>query len=100
MLNVLLICSMGASTSILCEKIKTASIEENLEIKIWATPLSTANDETEKADIILLGPQIRYMKNKVIEMANGKPVEVIDMLAYGMMDAKAVLNIIKKNIVL
>ena len=65
MLNVLLICSMGASTAVLCEKIKDAAKQEGEEINIWATALSVAGDEIPKADVILLGPQIRYMLKKV-----------------------------------
>ena len=49
-----------------------------------------------KADLILLGPQIRYLQKRISEMAPGKPVEVIDMMAYGMMDGKKVYSDIKK----
>ena len=50
-----------------------------------------------KADIILLGPQVRYLKSRIEERAEGKPVEVIDMMAYGTMDGKKVYNDIKKH---
>ncbi|SJZ76681.1 PTS sugar transporter subunit IIB [Anaerorhabdus furcosa] len=96
MLNVLLICSMGASTGALCEKIKKAADQQNYDINIWATSLATANDEIEKSDIILLGPQIRYMLKKIVEAADGRPVEAIDMATYGMMDGEAVFNKVKE----
>lgn len=96
MLNVLLICSMGASTGALCDKIKKAADNENFEINIWATSLATANDEIEKSDVILLGPQIRYMLKKIIAVSEGRPVESIDMSMYGMMDGEAVFAKIKE----
>lgn len=96
MLKVLLICSMGASTAVLCEKIKAAAKEENVDLEIWATALSMSGDEIGKADLILLGPQVRYMKNKVSKEADGKPVEAIDMQTYGKLDGKKVFELIKE----
>ena len=55
-----------------------------------------AREHVGKADLILLGPQIRYLQKRISEMAPGKPVEVIDMMAYGMMDGKKVYSDIKK----
>ena len=40
-------------------------------------------------------PQIRFMLDKVRAAAKDKPVEAIDMMAYGMMDGAKVLQQIK-----
>ena len=96
MLNVLLICSMGASTAVLCEKIKEAARNEGDEIDIWATALSVSGDEIPKADVILLGPQVRYMLKKVQSEADGTPVQAIDMATYGRIDGQAVYQMIKE----
>ena len=63
---------------------------------IWAASEIKAREHVGKADIILLGPQIRYLKNRITAIAEGKPVEVIDMMAYGTMDGKKVYGDIKK----
>lgn len=48
------------------------------------------------ADMILLGPQVRYrLKEVQAELPNNK-VEVIDMKDYGMMNGKAVLDHVRK----
>lgn len=96
MLNVLLICSMGASTAVLCDKIKVAAEKDGFDMDISATAIVGSNDKVEKADIVLLGPQVRYMLKKVQEQTNGKPTESIDMLHYGMMDGDKVFEQIKK----
>ena len=96
MLNVLLICSMGASTAVLCEKIREAAKEEGEDINIWATALSVSGDEIPKSDVILLGPQIRYMLKKVQSEAEERPVRAIDMMTYGNLDGKAVYQMIKE----
>ena len=51
-----------------------------------------AKEHIPKADIILLGPQVRYLLQKIEEMAKGKPVMVIDLNSYGNLDGKKVLE--------
>lgn len=87
-MNVLLLCSQGMSTGMLCEKITQAAKEDGKELHIWAASEIKAREHVGKADLILLGPQIRYLQKRISEMAPGKPVEVIDMMAYGMMWVK------------
>ena len=44
-------------------------------------------------DVVLLGPQVRFQKSEIEEVAHGKmPVAVIDMKYYGQMDGPAVLD--------
>lgn len=45
-----------------------------------------------EADIVLLGPQVRYQKSQVESMAGDVPVAVIDMRDYGTMNGEAVLE--------
>lgn len=86
---------MGASTAVLCEKIRDAAKDEGEEIEIWATALSVAGEEIPKADVILLGPQIRYMQRKVQSEAGDTPVRAIDMTVYGQLDGKSVYQMVK-----
>lgn len=95
-MNVLLLCSQGMSTGMLCDRIAAAARAEGREINIWAASEIKAREHVGKADLILLGPQVRYLKGRISEMAEGKPVEVIDMMAYGTMDGKKVYADIKK----
>ncbi|MFR3786044.1 PTS sugar transporter subunit IIB [Agathobaculum desmolans] len=96
-MNVLLLCSQGMSTGMLCDRIAAAAKEDGCEMTVWAASEIKAREHVGKADIILLGPQVRYLKNRIAELAEGKPVEVIDMMAYGMMDGKKVYHDIKKR---
>ena len=95
-MNVLLLCSQGMSTGMLCDRIAAAAKEDGCEMTVWAASEIKAREHVDKADIILLGPQIRYLNARIEEMAAGKPVMVIDMMAYGMMDGKKVYGDIKK----
>jgi len=93
MKKILLVCSAGMSTSLLVTKMQEAAADQGEEAEIWAVAEADASTNWEKADVLLLGPQVRFLENKIKDMVGGKiPVAVIDMRAYGMMDGKAVFQ--------
>ncbi|MDQ0359583.1 PTS sugar transporter subunit IIB [Breznakia pachnodae] len=93
MTNILLVCSAGMSTSALVKKMQEAADEKGIETTIWAVGDAQSETELPKADVICLGPQVRYLEAKMKERVNNeKPVMVIDMASYGMMNGKKVLE--------
>lgn len=92
MKHILLVCNAGMSTSMLVAKMKKAAQESGREVCIEAKSLTEAKKQIQEADIILLGPQIRYEKANVQKMAGDIPVEAIDMTDYGMMNGRKVLE--------
>lgn len=91
MKQIILLCNQGMSTSALVKKMKEAATEENYQCNIAAYSIGMAEEVGEKADIILIGPQIRYKLKEVISLFPDKTVTIIDQLAYGMLDGKKVL---------
>lgn len=91
MRNIVLVCAAGMSTSLLVNKMRAAASEIGYQCEINAYPVAEAATVGKKADIVLLGPQVRYNLAKVKEQCPHCPVEAIDMTAYGMMDGKKVL---------
>ena len=70
---------------------KDAAKAEGYECDISAHSVSEAKNY-QSADMILLGPQVRYRLKEVQgELPNNK-VEVIDMKDYGMMNGESVLE--------
>lgn len=98
MRKIILLCAAGMSTSILVKKIEEAAAAQDYEIQISAHPVSEATRVATDADIVLLGPQVRFNLNTVQNQLPGKPVEVIDMRAYGTMNGEAVVASIKKTL--
>jgi PTS system cellobiose-specific IIB component len=90
--KIFLLCSAGMSTSLLVNKMKEAAKKQGYECYIAASPLANLKDVKDEADVILLGPQVRFDKERVEKEAQNIPVSVIDMVAYGMMDGEKVLN--------
>ncbi len=97
MRKIVLLCAAGMSTSMLVTKMRKAAEETNYECDINAYATTEASRVGEDADIILLGPQVRFELSKVRGLFPNKPVESIEMAAYGMMDGKAVLTFAKKH---
>ena len=93
MKHILLVCNAGMSTSMLVQKMKDAAKQQNEEVEIWAVGNAESKSEVEKADIVCLGPQVRYLEKKMVELvANKKPVMVIDIQEYGQMNGSKVLQ--------
>ncbi len=92
MLKVLLVCSAGMSTSFLVEKMKKSAQEKGIEAEIKAIPEAQANEYVGKVDILLLGPQVKYLEGAMKEMFGETPVSVINMMDYGAMNGEKVLN--------
>ena len=83
MKKILLVCNAGMSTSMLVKKMQDAGKELNIDVSIEAKSLADAKKEITEADIILLGPQIRYELDNVKKIAGTTPVEAINMMDYG-----------------
>lgn len=99
MKNILLVCAAGMSTSLLVNKMKAAAKEKGIEINIDALPVSECSSVVDKADIVLLGPQVRFQKPQVDALVNGRiPVQVIDMRLYGTMNGKVILEGVLKTL--
>ena len=96
MRKIVLLCSAGMSTSILVTKMQQAAADQGYEAEVSAHSVSEASRVGADADIILLGPQVRFNLSNVQKQLPGKPVEVIDMRAYGTMNGEAVINEVKK----
>jgi PTS system cellobiose-specific IIB component len=93
-MNILLCCSAGMSTSLLVSKMKKTALEQNLPYRIWAVPIDVVSREINQADVLLLGPQVRYMYRKFKELGDKKgiPVAIIDTVHYGTFNGQAVLR--------
>lgn len=94
MKRIMLACSAGMSTSLLVTKMEEAAKNAGIEAKIWAISEAKIADHITECDVLLLGPQVRFLLNKAKEIAapHNIPVDVIDMKFYGMCNGKAVLE--------
>lgn len=94
MKRILLVCSSGMSTSLLVIKMNLAAEKQGVEVEITAVAESELKKYGDKVDIVLLGPQVRFLLSKVKTFLDpkGVPVEVINSVDYGTMNGENVLN--------
>lgn len=94
--TIMLVCAAGMSTSMLVTKMQKAAKEKGLDAEIFAVAASEADKKlaSQTIDVVLLGPQVRFMAKQFQEKLEPLkiPVEVINMADYGMMNGAKVLE--------
>ncbi|WP_435951799.1 PTS sugar transporter subunit IIB [Dryocola sp. BD626] len=94
MKKIFLCCAAGMSTSMLVERMKKSAASRNIEVEIAAVPVSDFEQIITEADVILLGPQVKFQLQSLTKSAepHGVPVAAIDMMQYGSMQGDKVLD--------
>lgn len=96
MRNIVLLCNMGMSTSLMVNNMRDAAKKEGYECEINAYALQKADEVMAKADIILIGPQISFELKRLKSVYPDKVIEAIAMADYGRMDGAKVLQHVKE----
>lgn len=86
MRKVMLVCNAGMSTGIMAKKIEEASAGT---LEVAACGEAEFEDHLEGVEMILVGPQIRYLVPN-IQAKVSCPVDSIAPQHYGVMNGKAV----------
>ena len=93
MLRILLACAGGMSTSLLMNKMKEEADQRGIEVSVDAVGEKTIGNHIGNFDVLLLGPQVRYVLKNVQDVVGDKaPFDVIDMRDYGTMNGKNVFQ--------
>lgn len=93
-MKILLCCSAGMSTSLLVSKMEASAKVQGIDCEIWAVGSTEVNNQIEKADVLLLGPQVRYLLSQLKKVGEKKgiPVESINPMHYGLCNGEEVLK--------
>ncbi len=89
-----LVCAAGMSTSMLMSKMKESANKQGIEVFVTAMSESSFASYKEPTDVLLLGPQVGYLldKMKAAYEPKGIKVAVVNMMDYGMMNGEKVLK--------
>ena len=95
MYNIALLCQWGASTAMVAEKIVEAGKEKGVEVVANAYAVTEIEKVMDSADVILFGPQVRFIMNTLEKKYSQKevPFVTIDPKDYGRMDGEKILNL-------
>lgn len=97
MTNILLLCEMGASTSILEGRMNDYAKDNGLDVSVDARSMHDIErilKGEKKIDYILLGPQVSYKKANFVEKYGGYniPIDTISFDDYAMMNGEGVVK--------
>lgn len=84
--KIMLCCSAGMSTSLLVKKMVDEAHKRGLEAEIKAYGVAEFAEQVGHYQVVLLGPQVKYMQSDLQKQADkyGIRVEPINMMDYGM----------------
>lgn len=93
-MKIILVCSAEMSTSMLVNKMKSSAEERGMEADVSAVAESQLKNNLDNLDVVLIGPQVRYLEKKIREQLGPKgiKVDIIDQMAYGMIKGDKVLD--------
>ncbi|NPC94590.1 PTS sugar transporter subunit IIB [Bacillus sp. WMMC1349] len=93
-MNILLACAAGMSTSLLVTKMEKSAEVQGKDHTIWAVSGDEVKQHLDKADVLLIGPQVRYLLPRLRKLgeAKGVPVDVINPVDYGTCNGAEVLK--------
>jgi cellobiose PTS system EIIB component len=94
MIQILIVCSWGMSTSLLVDSMLAAAAERKYEVRIEALSAGEYADKVDECDIVLIAPQIRHLRKSIekLAMTADKPVVLIEPFHYATMNGQAVLD--------
>ena len=94
MTKILLCCAAGMSTSMLVQRMEKYAAQNAINVEINAIAFDDFNEQLPNYDCVLLGPQIKYKlaEFKVLADELNKPIAVINIMDYGMMNGEKILN--------
>lgn len=90
MKKIVLLCTTGLSTNLIIKKIQQAAIQQDYDCVIEAFPTTQAQLASKEADVLLLGPQVRFDVDRIQSLVDC-PVAAIDVVDYGTMNGKNIL---------
>lgn len=88
--TLILMCNEGMSTSIMARKMSQFAQSAGYPFTIYAINVGRLQEEYHKADLILLGPQLGYMRERICEEINNRcPVQPLDAGYFSKLDGKS-----------
>lgn len=91
--TIILTCNEGMSTSIMANKMRKYAEEKGYSLNVYAINIGRIEEEYENADLILLGPQVVYMRETIIKnINNSRPVVAINADYFSRLDGKSAIE--------
>lgn len=96
MIKIVFVCLGGISTSFLEQKTNEAFKKAGVEAEIIARSASNLDTVIEGMDVVLLAPQVSYMKDELVDECKKHNIlfAEIPFQVYGQMDGEGIMKIV------
>mgnify|MGYP002572139443 FL=1 len=94
MIHIGMFCFTGMSTSVLVSRMNEYAAKKGIACSIEAYPETEVANKAKDLDIVLIGPQIKYMRKRIEQICSPLNVKVmvVSNVDFGRMDAAHVLD--------
>jgi cellobiose-specific phosphotransferase system component IIB len=94
-MKVLIVCGAGASSGFIAQRMRKAAKTRGLELQVDARSETELADHLDGTDVVLVGPHLQYMLDKVTAVTEqrGVPAVLLPQRVYGMLDGEAALEL-------
>ncbi len=92
-MKILLCCRAGVTSNMFAAKLKDAADQKGIELNVWAAAETAVEYSIDRADIVLVTPQLRSSLTKFEDLASADtPVILISDEDFENFNAEKVLN--------
>lgn len=91
-MQVYITCNAAMSTGILQIKLTEEAEKRHLDMKFEAIPMTDLNKVIDKADVVLVSPQIRFAKDEIQKEMGEKIVLQLGIQDFGLMNAPKIMD--------
>jgi cellobiose PTS system EIIB component len=93
-IRLLVICSWGATSSVLCQKINETAFKKGIALRAKAVGVKDWSEHLQSADLIMIEPQISHLRNEIepVAKAHRKPFAQVDPVAFATMNGDQLLK--------
>ncbi|MHB9146255.1 MAG: PTS sugar transporter subunit IIB [Symbiobacteriia bacterium] len=94
--QVVLACVGGMSTSMLVKRMRDEAARRGLPYDIIAIPTATVDEWADRADVLLLGPQVKWQMERIKQQVGDKgfPIADIPPMMYGAMQGDKAIDLV------
>ncbi|MBO4919919.1 MAG: hypothetical protein J5365_07175 [Erysipelotrichaceae bacterium] len=91
-LKITLACLGGVSTKALCSRIVEEGLKNDFEVECNAYSVYEVEEYISGSDVVLVGPQVKFMVKKLQEKFPEANIELIPMADYGQVNGAKIFN--------
>lgn len=95
MMRILIVCGAGASSGFIAQRMRKAAKAKGIDARVDARSEAELEENLDSADVLLVGPHLKYMIDEVTATAakSGVRTALIPQKIYGSLDGAGAFDL-------